>query len=85
MARFPDADAVVCCYLSAGFDIDPTTGSGSENMKAINANAPAALRAIFGAADMPGKLPINVHAMKKGEDGTWAYTNDVLCARGTGA
>ena len=84
-ARFPEADAVVCCYLSTGFDIDPTTGSGSENMKAINANAPAALRAIFGAADMPGKLPINVHAMKKGEDGTWAYTNDVLYARGTGA
>ena len=54
-------------------------------MKAINANAPAALRAIFGAADMPGKLPINVPAMKKGEDGTWAYTNEVLYARGTGA
>ena len=84
-ARFPEADAVVCCYLSTGFDIDPTTGSGSENMKAINANAPAALRAIFGAADMPGKLPINVPAMKKGEDGTWAYTNEVLYARGTGA
>lgn len=84
-ARFPEADAVVCCYLSTGFDIDPTTGSGSEHMRAINANAPAALRSIFGAAAMPGKLPINVYAMKKGEDGTWAYTNEILYARGTGA
>ena len=84
-ARFPEADAVVCCYLSTGFDVDPTTGSGSENMRAINANAPAALRAIFGAAAMPGKLPINVRAMKKGEDDAWAYTGEVLYARGTGA
>ena len=84
-ARFPEADAVVCCYLSTGFDVDPTTGSGSENMRAINANAPAALRAIFGSAAMPGKLPINVRAMKKGEDGKWTYTGEVLYARGTGA
>lgn len=84
-ARFPDADAVVCCYLSSGFDIDPTTGSGSENMRAINANVPAALRAIFGAADMPGRLPIDVRALKKDEDGMWAYTDEVLYARGTGA
>ncbi len=83
-ARFPEADAVVCCYLSSGFDVDPTTGSGAKNMRAINANAPAALRAIFGTTAMPGKLPINVYAMKKDQDGTWVYTDKVLYARGTG-
>ena len=84
-ARFPDADAIVCCYLSSGFDVDPTTGSGSENMRAINANVPAALRAIFGAADMPGILPIDVYGLEQGEDGAWAYTGEVLYARGSGA
>lgn len=84
-ARFPDADAVVCCYLSSGFDIDPTTGSGSQHMRAINANVPAALRAIFGAADMPGVLPIDIKAMEKGADGTWSYTDDILYARGATA
>ena len=83
-ARFTDADAIVCCYLSSGFDIDPTTGSGSENMRAINANVPAALRAIFGAADMPGILPIDVYGLEQGKDGAWAYTDEVLFARGTG-
>lgn len=84
-ARFPDADSVVCCYLSSGFDIDPTTGSGSEHMRAINANVPAALRAIFGAADMPGTLPIDIKAMEKGADGMWAYSDEVLYARGATA
>ena len=84
-ARFTDADAIVCCYLSSGFDIDPTTGSGSENMRAINANVPAALRAIFGAADMPGTLPIDLYGLEQDKDGAWAYTDEVLYARGTGA
>lgn len=84
-ARFVDADAIVCCYLSSGFDIDPTTGSGSENMRAINANTPAALRAIFGAGEMPGTLPINIYALKKDKDGKWAYTDEVLYARGASA
>lgn len=84
-ARFTDADAIVCCYLSSGFDIDPTTGSGSENMRAINANVPAALRALFGVADMPGTLPIDIYALEQDKDGAWAYTDEVLYARGTGA
>ena len=84
-ARFPDADAIVCCYLSAGFDTDPSKKNESGNMRAINANVPAALRAIFGAADMPGVLPIAINAMEKDKNGTWAYTDKVLYARGTRA
>ena len=84
-ARFTDADAIVCCYLSAGFDIDPSKKNESGNMRAINANVPAALRAIFGAANMPGALPININALEKDKDGTWAYTDKVLYARGTKA
>ncbi len=81
-ARYPEADAVVCAYLSAGFDTDPTTGSGSENMRAINANVPAALRAIFGAADMPGELPINIYALAKDSNGVWSYTDELIYSRG---
>ena len=84
-ARYPEADAIVCAYLSAGFDVDPTTGSGSENMRAINANVPAALCAIFGEGDMPGALPIDVYALAQDADGKWAYTDEVLYARGSGA
>lgn len=84
-ARFPDADAVVCCYLSDGFDVDPSAKSESGSMRAINVNVPAALRAIFGAADMPGILPIAINVMEKDKNGAWAYTDEVLFARGTRA
>ena len=85
-ARFQDADAIVCAYLSAGFGIDPTARTGgSENVGAANANVPAALKAIFGAEDMPGQLPINIPALEKLPDGSWAYGDSVLYARGTSA
>lgn len=84
-ARFADADAIVCSYLSAGLAVDPVADGESDTMHAINANVPAALRAIFGAADMPGTLPINVRALKKGDDGAWAYTDEVLFPRGSSA
>jgi hypothetical protein len=71
-ARFQEADTIVCAYLSAGFGIDPTARtSGSENIGAFNANVPAAIRAIFGAADMPGRLPIDIPALEKDTDGRW--------------
>ena len=85
-ARFQDADAIVCAYLSAGVGVDPTARtSGSENVGAFNANIPAALRAIFGAADMPGKLPISIPVLEKGPDGAWAYGDEILYERGFSA
>ena len=85
-ARFQEADTIVCAYLSAGFGIDPTARtSGSENTGAFNANVPAAIRAIFGAADMPGRLPINIPALEKETDGRWVYSDRILYERGYSA
>ena len=85
-ARFQNADAIVCAYLSAGFGVDPTARtSGSENVGAFNANAPAALCAIFGAADMPGTLPINIPSLERGPDGIWTYRDEILYERGFSA
>ncbi len=82
-ARFSDADAIVCAYLSAGFAVDPKAEDGSKHMGGINANVPAAIRAIFGMGGMPGALPIDVKMLKKGKDGKYSYTNEVLYARGS--
>ena len=85
-ARFADADAIVCAYLSAGFDVDPAAGAeGSGNAGAYNANVPAALCAIFGDGDMPGRLPIDIPALAQGPDGKWTYGTQVLYARGCSA
>jgi beta-N-acetylhexosaminidase len=83
-ARFADADAIVCAYLSAGFSAGPTTEGGSTNLGGTNANVPAAIRAIFGMQNMPGTLPIDVKMLKKGKDGKYAYANKVLYPRGSG-
>ena len=85
-ARFQDADAIVCAYLSAGFGVDPTVRtSGSENVGAFNANVPAALCAILGDGNMPGRLPIRIPVLEQGEDGAWTYGTQVLYERGYSA
>ena len=82
-ARFQEADAIVCAYLSAGFGIDPTARtSGSENIGAFNANVPAALCAIFGDGEMEGSLPITIPALEKDADGKWVYSDTILYERG---
>ncbi len=83
-ARYPEADAVVCTYQYAGFDVDPTEQSDSGHMQAINANVPAALRAMFGLGGMSGKLPVTVKHLAQVEDGSWGYTNEVAFERGSG-
>ena len=81
--RLQNADAIVCCYLSAGFGVDPTARtSGSENVGAFNANVPAALCAIFGNGDMPGRLPIVIPALKADSDGRLSYGEQILYGRG---
>lgn len=82
-ARFTEADAIVCAYLSAGFGMDPA--EGSENAGAYNANVPAALCAIFGDGDMPGRLPINIPALEQDANGAWAYGSRILYERGCSA
>lgn len=85
-ARFQDADAIVCAYLSAGFGVDPTVRtSDSENVGAFNANVPAALCAILGDGNMPGRLPIRIPVLEQGEDATWRYGSQTLYERGFSA
>ena len=85
-ARFQEADAIVCAYQSSGVGVDPTERTkGSENVGAFNANIPAAIRAIFGASDLPGKLPIDIPVLTKNADGAWGYGDEILYPRGYSA
>ena len=85
-ARFQDADAIVCAYLSSGFGVDPTARTGPNGTRgAFNANVPAALCAIFGGGDMPGRLPIDIPALVQDSDGKWIYGDQVLYPRGCSA
>lgn len=46
---------------------------------------PAALYAVFGMAETPGKLPINIPVMEKDEEGQWKYGEELLYKRGFSA
>ncbi len=54
-------------------------------MGAFNANVPAALCAIFGDGDMPGRLPIDIPELEQGPDGAWGYGPRLLYERGHSA
>lgn len=91
VARFSDAEVIMCAYLAAGIGIvpeKPASGDASQSRNAsfgaVNANVPAALRAIFGAIAPAGTLPIRILGLRKGEDGRWAYTKKTLYERGAG-
>lgn len=85
-ARFQDADAIVCAYMSSGFGVDPTARTGpAGTVGAYNANVPAALCAIFGDGNMPGRLPVAIPAMAADSDGKWAYGDQILYERGYSA
>ena len=85
-ARFVEADAIVCAYSSAGSGVDPTArAEGSGNAGAYNPNVPAALGAIFGAAEMTGKLPVNIPVIEENAEGLWQFGKDFLYTRGFSA
>lgn len=85
VTRFQDADAIVCAYMSSGAGVNPTAQTGASGaVGAFNANIPAALCAIFGDGDMPGRLPINIPAMAQDSDGRWVYGDRLLYERGQG-
>ncbi|MER2142809.1 MAG: glycoside hydrolase family 3 N-terminal domain-containing protein, partial [Eubacteriales bacterium] len=83
--RFQDADAIVCAFMSSGSGVDPMAPTGASGTAgAFNANIPAALCAIFGDGDMPGRLPINIPALERDSDGRWVYGDTLLYERGQG-
>jgi len=84
-ARYQDADAILLAYMGSGLDLDPTArGDGSANLQAYNANVSAAIRILFGDGQPQGKLPVNIPAIKQQDDGSLAYTDEILYERGFG-
>jgi beta-N-acetylhexosaminidase len=85
-ARYQDADAILCSYMSSGTDTDPTSrGDGTATVGAYNANIIAAFESVFDVYQPAGKLPVRVPAVEELEDGTIAYAEDsTLYERGHG-
>ena len=82
-ARYQDADAIMCCYMSSGLDSDPTDAAG--NLSAYNANVVAALESMFGAFAPTGTLPVSIPAIELAPDGAAGYsTGEALYSRGFG-
>lgn len=76
--RFTEADAIVCAFMAAGYDVNPLDRTDdSENVGAYNVTVPAAICAMFDSPDkMTGTMPIDIPGLVKGEDGIWSYTTE---------
>ena len=86
VARYQDADAIMCAYMGTGTDIDPTARQdGSATVGAFNANLVAAVESVFGHTPPTGTLPVSVPAIVEAADGTLSYSETkTLYARGFG-
>ena len=80
-ARYQDADAIVLAYMSYGLGLTTKTEADG-SVKNYNANIPAALKGIFGGAEMTGTLPVQVLVLAENEDGTVSPTDQILYPRG---
>ena len=84
-ARYQEADAIILAYMGSGLDIDPAVlAAGSANLRAYNANVMAAIDIIFGDGSPAGSLPVNIPAIMSQDDGSIAYTDEILYKRGFG-
>lgn len=84
-ARYQDADAILLTYMGSGLDLDPTARADrAYRYEAFNANVVAAIRIIFGDSMPQGTLPVNIPAIAQNEDGSLAYTDEILYERGFG-
>ena len=77
-ARYQDADAIMLGYMTAGMDVDPATGG------AYNANLQVAISLMFGDGAPAGKLPVAIPAIQVLENGSIAYTDQIIYERGYG-
>ncbi len=82
-ARYQDADAIMCCYMSAGLDSDPTDKSTGK-LGAYNANVVCSLSSMFDAFAPDGTLPVNIPSITVANDGTASYSGQTLYERGSG-
>ena len=84
-ARYQDADAILLAYMGSGLDMDPTERSKeSGNMGSYNANVVAAIHMMFGDGTPVGTLPVQIPKITEAEDGSIAYSDEILYERGFG-
>ena len=84
-ARYQDADAILLAYMGSGLDMDPTQRSKeSGNMGTYNANVVAAIHMMFGDGIPLGTLPVQIPKIVEAEDGSIAYSDEILYERGFG-
>ena len=84
-ARYQDADAILLAYMGSGLDMDPTERSKeSGNLGAYNANVVAAIHMMFGDGTPAGTLPVQIPKIIEAEDGSIAYSDEILYERGFG-
>ena len=86
VARYTDADALVCSYMCSGIDADPTARQdGSATVGAYNANTIEALQMLFGVYEPTGTLPVNIPTVVQDDEGVSSFdTTQTLYARGEG-
>ena len=77
LARYPDADAALACYLAKGMKDKPDF---SKPVAAYGPNLIAALYTVFGGNEPTGKLPVDVYDVNE----LYHYTNKLIYPRGTG-
>ncbi len=77
IARYTEADAILCAYCSAGMPLLP--GEYNGEMKAYGVNYPAAVITVFGGSIPEGRLPVDVPVLDNRSD----YTDEILYPIGT--
>ena len=77
IARYTEADAILCAYCSVGMPVLPEEYNGE--MKAYGVNYPAAIITVFGGSTPTGRLPVDVPVL----DSSTEYTDEILYPIGT--
>ena len=78
VARYGNADVLLCAYCAQDMPEIPTDYSGET--RAYGVNYPAALITVFGGSTPTGKLPVDIPKL----DENTQYTNEILYPIGYG-
>lgn len=80
LALYGEGCALVAVYGNKG--MDPTEALAPD--RAFGPNVPAGVEVIFGGHAVTGKLPVDIYAIERGEDGNFIDTSTVVYPFGTG-
>lgn len=84
-ARYQEADAILLAYMGSGLDMDPTARTQNDSSPGpYNANVVAAIHAMFGDGEITGTLPVQIPQIITAQDGSLAYSDQILYERGYG-